>query len=61
MVARYPEGGGVGSAGRAVIQLAVSPWVLERLLTFDGGSEDLEDNGDSEPDDDAELDGPPTF
>ena len=41
-----------------MIQLAVSPWVLDRLLAFDGGAEDLEDS-DGEPDDDAELDGPP--
>ena len=49
---------GTDRAGRAVIQLAVSPWILDRLLAFDGGSEDLEDS-DSEPDDDDELYGPP--
>lgn len=47
-------------AGRVVIQLAVSPWVLKRLLALDGGFQDLEDT-DSEPDDDDEGDGPPTL
>jgi hypothetical protein len=42
-----------------VITFAVDDWLLERLLTFDAGSEDLEDNGDGEPDGDAEEDGPP--
>jgi hypothetical protein len=46
------------AAGRVVITLAVDDWLLEQLLTFDGGAEDLEDNGDGEPDDDAEPDGP---
>jgi hypothetical protein len=32
-----------------VITLAVDDWLVERLLTFDGGSEDLEDNGDAGP------------
>ena len=32
----------------------------ERLLTYDAGAEDHEDNGDGEPDDDAEVDGPPS-
>lgn len=50
----------IDRAGRAIIQLAVSPWLLERLLTFDGGVEDLEDS-DSEPQDDDEPDGPPIF
>jgi hypothetical protein len=50
---------GRDAAGRTVITLAVDDWLLDRLLTFDGGSEDLEGNGDHEPDDDAEVDGPP--
>jgi hypothetical protein len=50
---------GRDTAGRTVITLAVDDWLLEHLLTFDAGSEELEDNGDAEPDDDAEEDGPP--
>jgi hypothetical protein len=38
--------------GRTVIQLATDDWLLERLMTFDTGAEDLEDG------DDAEDDGP---
>jgi hypothetical protein len=34
--------------GRTVIQLAASDLLLERLLTFDAASEDLEDSGDAE-------------
>jgi hypothetical protein len=41
---------GVGSCSRRL---------LEQLLTFDAGSGELEDNGDAEPDDGAEEDGPP--
>ena len=41
--------------GRTVIQLAVSDWQLERLLTFDAGAEDLEDGGDAEDDGPAVL------
>ena len=37
--------------GRALIVLAVEEPLLERLLTFDAGAEDLEDGGDAEPDD----------
>jgi hypothetical protein len=44
--------------GRTVITLAVDDWLLEQLLTFDAGAEHLEDSGDPEPDDDAEVDGP---
>jgi hypothetical protein len=47
------------AVGRTVITLAVDDWLLEQLLTFDAGSEDLEDNGAADPDDDAEEDGPP--
>ncbi len=50
---------GQDAVGRTVITFAVDDWLLERLLTFDAGSENLEDNGDAEPDDDAEEDGPP--
>jgi hypothetical protein len=42
---------GRDATGRTVIQLAADDWLLEQLLTFDGGSEDLEDGGDAEPDD----------
>jgi hypothetical protein len=41
---------GTDRAGRIVIQLAVSLRILDKLLTFDAGSEELEDS-DSEPDD----------
>jgi hypothetical protein len=47
-------------AGRTVITLAVDDWLLERLLTFEAGAEDHEDNGDGEPDNDAEVNGPPS-
>jgi hypothetical protein len=42
---------GRDAAGRSVIQLAADDWLLERLLTFDAGSEDFEDGDDTEPDD----------
>jgi hypothetical protein len=48
---------GSGAAGPTVITFAVDDRLLEQLLTFDAGSEDLEDDGDAEPDDDAEQDG----
>jgi len=38
-------------AARTVIQLAADDWLLERLMTFDVASEDLESDGDAEPDD----------
>jgi hypothetical protein len=41
---------GRDAAGRIVIQVAADDWLLEQLLIFDGGSEDLED-GDAESDD----------
>ena len=44
---------GRDTAGRAVIQLAADDWLLERLLTFDAGTEDHEDGGDAEDDDPA--------
>ena len=50
---------GSDAVGRTVITFSVDAWLLERLLTFDAGNEDLEENGDGEPDDDAEEDGPP--
>jgi hypothetical protein len=40
-----------------VITLAVDDGLLELLLTFEAGSEYLEDSGEGEPDDDAEEDG----
>jgi hypothetical protein len=47
-------------AGRTVIALAVDDWLLDQLLAFDAGAEDLEDGGDDEPNDDAEEDGRPS-
>jgi hypothetical protein len=44
--------------GRTTIALAVDDWTLDQLLTFDAGSEDLED-ADGEPDSDNEFDGAP--
>jgi hypothetical protein len=44
--------------GRRTIALAVDDWTLDQLLTFDAGSEDLED-ADGEPDSDDEFDGAP--
>jgi hypothetical protein len=47
------EGGDVvgrDDAGRTVIQLAVGDWLLEQLLAFDAGAEDIEDGDDDEPD-----------
>jgi hypothetical protein len=44
--------------GRTTIALAVDDWTLDQLLTFDAGSEDLED-ADGEPDPDNEFDGGP--
>ena len=41
---------GRDAAGRTVIQVAADDWLLEQLLTFDGGSHDLEDAGNDEPD-----------
>ena len=41
---------GRDATGRTVITLAVDDWLLDRLMTFDAASEDMEDNGDSEPD-----------
>ena len=38
--------------GRTVIQLAADDRLLDQLMTFDAGAEDLEDSGD------AEVDGP---
>src|SRR5918995_5629118 len=49
---------GRDSAGRAVIQLAADDWLLEQLLTFDAGAEDLEETNDAEPDVDVEPDSP---
>ena len=47
------------TAGLTIIQLVVDDWTLERLMTFDAETADLEDGGDGEPDDHAEEDGPP--
>jgi hypothetical protein len=48
---------GCDAAGRTMITLAVDDWLLDHLLTFEGGAEYLEDGGDGEPDTDAEQDG----
>jgi hypothetical protein len=53
-VASPARGGDVvgrDEAGRNLIQLAADDWLLEQLLSFHGGSEDLEDANDDEPDD----------
>ena len=50
---------GSDAVGRTVITFAVDEWLLEQLLTFDAGGEELEDNGDAEPEDDTEEDGRP--
>ena len=43
---------GRDDAGRTLITLAVDDWLLDHLLTFDAGAEELEEGGDAEPDDD---------
>jgi hypothetical protein len=50
---------GTDDAGRTALLLVLDPWTLDRLLAFDGGSEDLED-ADGEPEPDKEIDGPAT-
>jgi hypothetical protein len=50
---------GRDGAGRTVIKLAVDDWALEKLMAFDAEVAELEDGGDTEPDVDAEEDGPP--
>ena len=35
-------------AGRTVIQLAADDWLLEQLLAFEAGAEDLEDEDDAD-------------
>ena len=40
--------------GRTIIQLAVDDHTLDTLMSFD--VDELEDQGDQEPDDDAEAD-----
>jgi hypothetical protein len=57
-VLQHGDIAGRDAAGRTVITLAVDEWLLEQMLTFDADVEELEDGGDSEPDDDAEADGP---
>ena len=52
---------GKDAAGRTIIQLAVNDRVLEKLMTFDAETADLEDGGDDEPDADDEEDGPPVL
>lgn len=50
---------GRDGAGRIVIKLAVDDWVLEKLAMFDAEAAELEEEGDDEPDSDAEVDGAP--
>ena len=38
-----------------MIQLAAADWLLDQLMAFDAGSEDLEDGGDAEDDGPAVL------
>jgi hypothetical protein len=46
---------GRDGAGRTVIQFAAADWLLDQLMMFDAGSEDLEDGGDTEDDGPAVL------
>ena len=39
---------GRDAAGRTVIQLAADDWLLEQLMTFDAGAEDLEDDDEAD-------------
>ena len=54
---QHSDVAGRDAVGRTVITLAVDDWLLDRLMTFDAASEDMEDNGDSERDDEPEEDG----
>jgi hypothetical protein len=57
-ILRHGDVAGQDAAGRTIITLAVEPWALEQLLTFDAGAEELEDaDGEADPDDG--IDGPP--
>jgi hypothetical protein len=42
---------GRDALGRTVITFAIGDWLLEQLMTFNAHAEDLEDGGDTEPDD----------
>ena len=46
---------GRDAAGRTVIQLVADDWLLNQLMTFDAGAEELEDDGDAEDDGPAVL------
>jgi len=48
---------GRDSTGRTILQLAVDDHTLETLMSFD--ADELENQGDQEPDTDDECDGPP--
>jgi hypothetical protein len=50
---------GRDTVGRTIVQLAMSDWILDKLITFDAEAAELEDGSDGEPDADAEEDGPP--
>jgi hypothetical protein len=41
---------GRDQVGRTVIQLAVGDWLLDQLMAFDADAENLEDDGEAEPD-----------
>jgi hypothetical protein len=45
--------------GRNIIQPVVEDWALDKLLTLDADSADMEKGGEDEPDADDEEDGPP--
>ena len=52
---------GRDTVGRTIIQLALDDRTLEKLMVIDADAADLEHEGDGEPDDDAEEDGPPVL
>ena len=50
---------GRDSVGRAIVQLVVDDWTLEKLMAFDADAAELEDQSDHEPDPNDECDGSP--
>ena len=59
LILQHGDLAGQDAAGRTLITLAVDTWTLDQLLSFDAGSEDLEDaDGEPEPAD-QEVDGTP--
>ena len=55
----YGDVVGEDATGRTIVQLALDHWVLDKLVTFDAEAAELEEEGDDEPDADAECKGPP--